>query len=213
MAKDTTVCAGRLFLLVDCAVACTGQILVPVSEDRKVAVRSEMVSLLEGPGLPHPIAAQVPLGTILKVQGRNREEDWIRVLHEGQALWIFADYIDLTPDKLDALPVVPGRGPSWTAGPARHLKSPFPRSSPLPGIPSMCGPNRAPACPTNNSMDVPEALPIQVQGANFQGVFRYTFWQSFSLGHRSPGPCFVPKIRQICGKSLEHETGAALMHS
>ena len=112
MAKDTTVCAGRLFLLVDCAVACTGQILVPVSEDRKVAVRSEMVSLLEGPGLPHPIAAQVPLGTILKVQGRNREEDWIRVLHEGQALWIFADYIDLTPDKLDALPVVPGRGPS-----------------------------------------------------------------------------------------------------
>ena len=95
------------FLLLASAAACTGQFPVPVSEDRNVAVRSEMVSLREGPGLSHPIAAQVPLDTILKMQGRNREGDWIRVLYEGHELWISVDDIDLAPDKLDALPFVP----------------------------------------------------------------------------------------------------------
>ena len=96
-----------LCLLASSVVACTDALLIPLPEEPLVAVRSQTVNLRDGPGPSHAVAAQLPRGTILKVQGRNRAGDWIHVVHEGQALWIYTEYTDLAPERLADLPLAP----------------------------------------------------------------------------------------------------------
>ena len=104
--------AFRVVLLVLCllpssVVACTDMLPVPLLEDPIVAVRSQSASLRAGPGPSYAVVAQLPQGTILEVQGRNQAGEWIHVIHRGQALWIYTDYTDLTPDRLADLLLVP----------------------------------------------------------------------------------------------------------
>ena len=87
-------------------VACTDMAFVVPPAITNVTVRTPTASLWKEPGPPHAIASQVTEGTSLPVQGRNQEGDWMRVVHEGQVLWIFSQYTDFTTDKLTDLPIV-----------------------------------------------------------------------------------------------------------
>ncbi|MYA04345.1 MAG: family 16 glycosylhydrolase [Caldilineaceae bacterium SB0664_bin_22] len=94
-----------LCLLATLAGACTELVPAPAVADLQVGVGIATADLREGPSSTHPIAFQVSQGILLKVQGRNSGGDWIQVAHEGQALWIHADHIDLATGRLADLPV------------------------------------------------------------------------------------------------------------
>ncbi len=111
-----------LCLLATLAAACTDLVPVPASEDLDVAVRIPTANLREGPGPRHPIAFQVSQGTLLRVQGRSSDGDWIQVVHEGQMLWMHADHTDLVTQSLVDLSV-------------KDTPPPLPDSVPVPPTP------------------------------------------------------------------------------
>ena len=94
-----------LCLLATLAVACTELVPAPAGADLHVAVGIATANLQEGPSSTHPIAFQVSQGTLLRVQGRSSNGNWIQVVHEGQTLWIHADATDLVAERLADLPV------------------------------------------------------------------------------------------------------------
>ena len=71
-----------------------------------VNVSGSEVNLRSGPGLEHEVHGQVGAGDRLPVTGISTDGQWLQVLRDGQAHWIYADLTDLAADLRHILPEI-----------------------------------------------------------------------------------------------------------
>jgi len=154
-----------LCLLATLAVACTELVPAPAVVAPHVGVRIATADLREGPSSTHPIALQVSQGTLLKVQGRNFDRDWIQVAHEGQTLWIHADHTDLATERLAGLPVKAIPTPLSDPAPA----TPTPRSVTLTVTGTVVNVRTGPSTDYPVRMQVRQGNELQARALNKAG--------------------------------------------
>lgn len=63
-------------------------------------------NLRDGPGTFYDIITGLVFGTVVQLEGRNEEADWVFIsASQDREGWIFASLVDFTPEEIDAAPV------------------------------------------------------------------------------------------------------------
>ncbi|HUN05066.1 MAG TPA: SH3 domain-containing protein [Aggregatilineales bacterium] len=107
-----------------------GQTAAPVSAPAAVAAPSgdgpaitvgNFVRLRNTPSTDGQIIAELPPGTNARANGRNANQDWIRItLGDGRSGWVSLRFVPITPEDFATLPITdaPGSGAAPAAAPA-----------------------------------------------------------------------------------------------
>ncbi len=107
-----------------------GQAAAPVSAPVAVAAPSgdgpavtvgNFVRLRNTPSTDGQIIAELPPGTNARANGRNANQDWIRItLGDGRSGWVSLRFVPITPEDFATLPITdaPGTGAAPAAAPA-----------------------------------------------------------------------------------------------
>ncbi|NWG15361.1 MAG: SH3 domain-containing protein [Chloroflexi bacterium] len=99
----------------------TGSTLAdPPQQAGGVSARAtQNLNLRAGPGTHWKLMGTVDAGATVRLDGRDGSATWVRGLApSGEVWWMFAAYLDISPEQVAALPVVGVDTPSQLTGPA-----------------------------------------------------------------------------------------------
>jgi uncharacterized protein YraI len=98
------------------------------------------LNLRAGPGTHWKLMGTVDAGTTVRLDGRDSSATWVRgLVPSGEVWWMSAAYLDISPERVQALPVVGVDSPSQLTGPAPAQPSNAPAQPSAPAAPAGSG--------------------------------------------------------------------------
>ncbi len=96
-----------------------------------IATVNQDLTLRTGAGTQWRIQTVMPAGTAVTLDGRTSDANWVRgITQNGGVGWMYAPYLNITTDAINALPVIAREAPLQVAAPAAGAQPSSPSSAP-----------------------------------------------------------------------------------
>jgi uncharacterized protein YraI len=96
-----------------------------------IATVNQDLTLRTGAGTQWRIQTVMPAGTAVALDGRTSGSDWVRgITQNGEVGWMYAPYLNITTDAINALPVIAREAPLQVSAPAEGAQPSSPSSAP-----------------------------------------------------------------------------------